>query len=699
MTIWKVLLIVLFYPFCIWAQPAVPGNIIDQPGENEVHQQIIARLQKAGWNIANKTTNGTIQYTIPVVVHVLENTTSPTVSDANIAAMIQSANDHFLETTHDTAFIIDKYKALATNTGIAFRLATIDPSGNPTKGIEHIYTYLATPLTNSLTDMSKVNQWPPSRYLNIWVMHLYDYPNFVGSNPYMAAVAPWHDGIALNYSLANYNNTISFLLAHYALGLPFTCGYGPSCTDEDGIPDTPPCSEDLLYCNVYDSLCDTPNVQNITAPIGVDCRIMFTYGQAMYLHEVLGMDIGKRDSLVTPHNNVVTGMSNAQPDLPMVCQYLVRPYYSSRIQSFFYPGQRVKFINRSWNDTITSVHWNFSNSPDSAISIAPNPANSFHEPGWVTLSLSVTGNHTSTVTRTDTNTVYIADSVATIPSGYLQEFVPGTFDKWPTFNYYNNSFKWEAADYGYNDGHCMRYSGFDMRNYPDNTTGMPYGDLDDMFSPVFDLTGVGSSCYLNFMSSGAARSLPAYRLRDTLAIYYSTDLAQTWQLLTSIGDTQLYNKGIVTIPYAPLWTGDWVPRTLLLPSAAITPHTIFRFQFRPGADMAGYSISNNFYIDRISFDNKPVTVADIEQPVHKLFLYPVPAIAGNDITVGVGEDIVDAAVTVTDVTGKVLIKLRRPLLQSHDNIVLPGTLLPATGLYIVSLTAPGINEVQKLIVY
>ena len=113
-----------------------------------------------------RVTGDTILYTIPVVVHILHDYGTTDISDSEVYAMLDTANLYFLKLNPDTLNIIPKFKPVASSTGICFKLANIDPNGQPTHGIEHNHTYL----TNNARDQSKINQWDPMHYLNIWIV-------------------------------------------------------------------------------------------------------------------------------------------------------------------------------------------------------------------------------------------------------------------------------------------------------------------------------------------------------------------------------------------------------------------------------------------------------------------------------------------------------------------------------------------------
>ncbi len=121
-------------------------------------------------NYQEKTTESV--YYIPVVFHIIYANNYGEVEnipDANIYNVMDEINTDWAGLNADTALIVGNspFDTLKANMKIQFRLARLDPDGNCTNGIEHIYSHLAY----NADDGSKLNQWPRDRYLNIWVVH------------------------------------------------------------------------------------------------------------------------------------------------------------------------------------------------------------------------------------------------------------------------------------------------------------------------------------------------------------------------------------------------------------------------------------------------------------------------------------------------------------------------------------------------
>src|SRR5262245_5610001 len=78
--------------------------------------------------------------TVPVVVHVVYNTSSQNVSSALINAQMDQLNRDFARTNQDAGNTPSAFLGVAANTNIQFCLAQRDPSGNASTGIERRQT-------------------------------------------------------------------------------------------------------------------------------------------------------------------------------------------------------------------------------------------------------------------------------------------------------------------------------------------------------------------------------------------------------------------------------------------------------------------------------------------------------------------------------------------------------------------------------
>ena len=102
---------------------------------------------------------------IPVVFHVIyaDPTGTDNIPDAQIFDEMKILNRDYAKLNSDTSYIVKNspFDTLASNIRFEFRLATLDPNGNCTNGIDRIQSHLGT----QATDAAKLNQWPRDKYL------------------------------------------------------------------------------------------------------------------------------------------------------------------------------------------------------------------------------------------------------------------------------------------------------------------------------------------------------------------------------------------------------------------------------------------------------------------------------------------------------------------------------------------------------
>jgi hypothetical protein len=711
-------------------------------------EEIIAQAAKNS-NIPHagrKTTaTDTTYYDVPVVVHVIHNYGSEAVSDNEIYQMMAHLNKAYSAQNSDTAAVIAPFKKYIGNTRVRFHLASKDPLGNPTKGITHTFNYL----TFGGDDQAKLGQWPPASYYNIWLENHIGRGIGIGTVlayatfPASAASNPFYDGVMSGYEYINASdNTIEHETGHY-LNLLHTwnssgANVGEACGD-DAVDDTPPTKGHFSTCLLYDTVCatnyykiytrasgttdslvnypDTTNTQNIMDYSS--CTNMFTKGQAARMRATLDANIASRNNLWAEANLIATGVKNTSGslvgrlDLKPVPDFAVKINQGNNVPFayFAFPGTPVTFHNKSWGDTITAMKWTFGNGATPATSTGTSTvAVTFATGGWAPVTLEATGNNSGTTTATYPNTVFVANPVAKDPAGYMQDFDPaGDRDQWPTFNYYNNEFKWELANTGVYDGWSIKYKGFDDRldplvgKYP--LTGKPKGDYDDFYTAPMDLSSFTDYCNLDFWYSGASRSSYSPDVSDTLIIQYSVNKSNTWTTLTTLSKSQLVNQGAQTTAYTPSNYTQWSPMTIPLPAAARTGYVTFRFRYMPGVSKAMFfgvtdvlSSSNNFYMDRIMFSRTPAEATNIKLGATDVAVVPNPT-HGNAYVMISDVNNTSANVVVTDITGKVVFSTSAQLSSNLARVEIPQSAIAVKGVYMVqTITGSQVNT-QKLVSY
>ncbi|MDQ6482590.1 M43 family zinc metalloprotease [Dyadobacter sp. LHD-138] len=244
---------------------------------------------------------GTI-VTIPVIVHVIHNGEAVgvgrNISDAQIQSQIDVLNEDFRRLNADRVNTPAHFAGVAADVGIHFRLACIDPNGNPTNGIRRIQgnqaNYQVIPAPDGTVDEGatgiKQNDapWNREQYLNIWTANITNgilgYATFPGSPANFDGVVMQYDAFGRTGTLqANYDKgrVATHEVGHW-LSLRHIWGDdGGLCTQDDFVADTPLQGNSNFNCPSGQLFsCGTSNMyMNYMDYTNDGCRNLFTAGQ------------------------------------------------------------------------------------------------------------------------------------------------------------------------------------------------------------------------------------------------------------------------------------------------------------------------------------------------------------------------------------------------------------------------------------
>ncbi len=276
-------------------------------------------------------------YAIPVVVHIVYNTTTENISDAQVQSQLAALNKDFSRTNTDAGNTPSVWQSIAANTDIQFCLATLDPSGNVTTGITRTSTAVTSFTENNnvkFTANGGKDAWAADKYLNIWVCDLsglIGYAQFPGG-----AVAT--DGVVVDYQAFGTTGTAS---APFHLGRTATHEIGhwlnlkhiwgddaAACTGSDLVGDTPNHADENFGCPVFPviSCSNAPNgdmFMNYMDYSNDACMNLFTIGQKARMQALFATG-GYRNSLLTS-NGCATAL------VPVVVCNIPSGLYASNI--------------------------------------------------------------------------------------------------------------------------------------------------------------------------------------------------------------------------------------------------------------------------------------------------------------------------------------------------------------------------------
>jgi len=239
----------------------------------------------------NPSSNLSSIITIPVVVHVLYNSSQQNISDAQIISQINILNQDYRRLNADTIQTPSVFQPVAADCGFQFALAKVDTGGYATTGIVRKHTSIQQFGINDAIKFSSMggdDAWDKDRYLNIWVGALTN--GILGYSSVVGCPAA-NDGVVVLYTAfgtggtatAPYNKgrTTTHEIGHW-LNLIHT--WGDADCGDDHVADTPPqeaadygCPSGIIIScnnaptgNMYSNYMDFTNDA---------CMNLFTYGQ------------------------------------------------------------------------------------------------------------------------------------------------------------------------------------------------------------------------------------------------------------------------------------------------------------------------------------------------------------------------------------------------------------------------------------
>jgi hypothetical protein len=270
---------------------------------------------------------------IPVVVHVVYNTTAQNISDAQIHSQITALNQDFRRLNADAVNTPAAFAGVAADARLEFALAVRDPNCNPTTGITRDsttvtgWTYPGDGMKSAAT--GGADQWDPDQYLNIWIVNYTDSTLGYGTFPGMAANI---QGLVCHFSAFGTTGTL-MAGAHLGRTATHEIGHmldlhhiwgddGSACTGSDLVADTPnqaghsPFSSTSCRTFPAVSCSNGPNgdmFMNYMDYSADQCMNMFTAGQVTRMDAALNT---QRTSWLASPALVAPGGS-AVPDLWM----------------------------------------------------------------------------------------------------------------------------------------------------------------------------------------------------------------------------------------------------------------------------------------------------------------------------------------------------------------------------------------------
>ncbi len=553
-------------------------------------------------------------YNIPVVVHVLYNTTAQNISDAQIQSQIDVLNQDFNRLNADAVNTPSEFLPVAGSININFVLAKQDPDGLPTTGItRRNVTQSGFYFRTDDVKIKSNDYWPSENYLNIWVINFLD--QFLGYAQYPVGSglsagltgdepsSPSTDGLVIKYTVFgtvdagnfsldsrwNKGRTTTHETGHFLGALRHIWGDDEfdedKCAGTDYVADTP--NQSISYNNVCPSgqqiSCSKSNMyQNYMDYTNDACMNLFSQGQVSRMVTVLA-NSPRRVSLLTspgllPPSNLATDINLISIDSPspVFCLTSTAPVIAVKnvgsdvVKSFkiistingkstvqiisgltLSSGEQRQFTLQNSNFTVGS----------NALSITVSEPNGFTDatPSNNTRSLNLVVN-----TSTDI-----------IP---LRQNFDGSYDKDWIIISQGKAKKWTSI--ASNKNLSLAFSAF---------ADAVIGEESWLVSPTLNLSK-NSKASLFFDVSYATHGSAS----DELKVLSSTDCGLTFSKAEYDKSGEELSGLISTSSWAPTTDKDWTREYINLTSLTGNDKTRFAFVFTNGN-------GNNLFLDNIEF--------------------------------------------------------------------------------------------------
>ncbi len=645
------------------------------------------------------------KYIIPVVFHVIHTNGTENISKAQILDQMRILNEDFGFTNPNRVNIRSIFAGVAANMEIEFRLATIDPQGNCTDGINRVYSSFGNNASRSgfgnppmAVQYLQNAKWPNTMYLNVWVV---DNINSVGSS--IGGIAGYAqlptesnnisfnstDGIVCradcigSIGIGIQPRTLTHEIGHW-LGLyhPFTdsCRGGDTLALRgDFCKDTPPVEafNTNSNCPANGNSCrnDRPDLpdqwENYMDYSRSSCQEMFSLDQKAIVYKTLTTN-SARMNLVSQANLISTGVVNP-PSAPLAG-------FNSNVRVIC-AGKPVTFSDISCKSNVTSRTWTLDGSSVPS-STAVSPTVTYANPGFYNVSISVT-NANGTNVKTENNYIKVLSAEA-IDKGYMvQTFENPNFigdEGWsitnesgaPTFR------RTGAASFGGNA--CIVAPIFGS-----GQAGLKYR----LISPRVDLSPLANN--LPKISFMAAYAKPNATSIEAIRVYSSIDCGNTWVKRFDKQGANIISTPTAALNYVPV-AGDasqWRMHTTSLTPLQNEKNVIFMIEVESGG--GGPVYIDNINISQFNTSTNSLTINK------DLVIFPIPT--KNEINLSFEAlESGEGSIEISNALGQVVLNSNTVVKVGEQTLNIPFGNSLAPGIYIVTFKTGNQVFMNKFIV-
>lgn len=616
--------------------------------------------------------------TIPVVVHVIHDGGTNSISEAQIQSQIDILNEDFRKVAGTNG------DGLGVDTKIEFCLAKKDPNGKCTNGIARINSPLTNHQTYQRSTLKQLSYWDNTRYLNMYVVKNINngsgtlgYSSYPGGPPDEDGIVVRHDYFgSVGTAASSLGRTTTHEIGHW-LGLYHTFNGGcgtDTCTDGDYVCDTPPASSPNFGCPAINSCSnDLPNIpdqiQNYLDYSDDNCKNMFTNGQKQRMQATL---VSLRNDIWQPWNIDSTGCDSGyvSSNCNVIADFVT-------LEPNICVGNSITFYNKSQNNP-TSYQWYFQGGTPSTSALA-NPVINYPSTGTFQVKLVTTNLYGS-----DSLLINNYVNVTTPPIGqalpYYESFESSSFpSNGLTIVNPDGGITWER------DTIAVAYQGVASVKI-NNLINTNYGQSDVLLLPRFDFTSFVGIPYLYFKWA-YAKSDPSYS--DELIVLVSTDCGVTWTQKFYKTGTAMTTGPTQTTPYLPDSNTVWKTANINLTTYSSFSNVLIKIvNVTDGG--------NNLYIDNINLGSNITGINEIENLINNFSIYPNPTDGSFFVEYTLLENS-DVTITIADVLGRnILVKDVTPLNSGTYKQQLKNTI--ENGLYTVTVATKRGRITKKIVI-
>jgi hypothetical protein len=635
-----------------------------------------------------------VQYTIPLVFHILHLGGAENVSVATLTNLVQWINDDFARAHNDASTTVAPYNALYINSDIKVMLAHKDPNGNCTDGIvRHVDPKTQWNQAAAQSSTYHTYTWDPTKYLNIYVVAniipsgtitgggIAGYALFPGTVP----TGDPKDHIVFNGTLFNSQpRSVTHEIGHW-LSLMHTWGPnnspGVACGD-DLINDTPPTKGNYATCpsSTVGNTCagsgGYDNIQNIMNYSSCDRN--FTTDQTNAMRSCASGTLSGRNSVISATNLIAADVNGTTPCAP-ICDWM------SVLNTYTVcSGASLTMKDCSYNGTLASYAWSATGA-NVASPTASQTSINFTVVGTSVVTETVTNGQGSSV---KSRTVTVLNGASPLSPTYNESFEsPGLPANWTIVNPNGGSVTWDQTTLGAFDGSSSYYI-----DGPSNIAN----HVDYLYMPNINPMTMANSTLFTIDYAYARQDA---NNNDKFEIQTSTDCGGTWTNLLSLSAVTMQNGsgGTTTNPYLPQ-LGEWKsidignnPNWGLL---TISPSVKMRFVFTE--DVGGVGFGNRFFLDNLNFST---TVGSNELTVGIMFRMAPNPTTGEAKLYFTLSDASTVRVEVQDVMGRnVLAPTNYNLKPGDQSLSVNSANTLTKGLYFVNMELNGTKISRKLVI-